>query len=120
MDDEDFGDDPIEEVYTVKIKRNRKNGVAWLEEWFDENGRTHRVNGPALIERALDSGEPLTEGWYEHGRGPLRPGTNIFEQFSWDKGGRQSRPNLLTAPQPPFATTMKLLYARARERNPEP
>jgi hypothetical protein len=121
MGDEDFADETIVEVYTVKIKRNRKTGVAWQEEWFDANGKTHRVNAPALIQRALDSGEPLTEGWYEHGRGPLTPGTNFFQTFGFaGPDGQQSFPNLLTEPQPPLAKTLKLLYSRAEKSVPKP
>jgi hypothetical protein len=93
------------EVYTVVIMREPDNGVAWKEEWFDAEGLLHRVNGPALIERNVRTGRPVREEWYEHGSNTVLP---------------ESRPNLLTEPQPPFKTTMKRLFARPKKRSPEP
>jgi hypothetical protein len=62
-------DDKIkgEEVYTVRILRSAETGAPRMEQWLNESGMLHRVDGPAFIHRRSD-GNGTVEGWYRDGK----------------------------------------------------
>jgi hypothetical protein len=90
-------------MYTVRIERDPKTGIAVLEEWFNEKGDLHRSGGPAVIQRA-DDGAVLLRQWFENGRGPLTP--------------RQRPPSRRKLPSTPALECTKEIYTVKTERAP--
>jgi hypothetical protein len=91
------------ESYTVIIKRDPKTDVAVLEQWFNEKGELHRVEGPAEIQRGVDDGAILARRWFENGVA-LKP--------------RQRPPSKGKTPTAPSPECTKEIYTVKTERAP--
>jgi hypothetical protein len=100
-----------ESTYTVEVGRvliRRKKGEIHnrqrdCETWRDENLRFHRVNGPAVTEYDLETGNVVYEIWARHGQihrddGPAmvdrdaHTGRITWSQW-WQNGKPVSHPN---------------------------
>jgi hypothetical protein len=55
------------EKYAVEVWRDDATGKVILEDWFDSEGRRHRIGGPAHVTMDVETGVVLHEWWYEHG-----------------------------------------------------
>jgi hypothetical protein len=64
-----MGNDRVEEeVYTVKIRRDKTTGVAVSETWTRGDGTQHRVDGPSMIARDRLTGIATAEWWIRDGK----------------------------------------------------
>jgi len=69
-----------DEVYTVRIRRDAKTGVAIYETWNNTEGLHHRVDGPADIERDPVTAVITKEVWIRNGNADREDGPAIIRR----------------------------------------
>lgn len=94
------------------FKRGRNAPMRDYESWHDENGKVHRVNGPASLSYDIETGIAVREAWMRHGRlhrtdGPAlisRDGaTSRVISSTWYIDGEKVPPPKRTSPRKPPA-----------------
>ena len=70
----------VMERYIINRKRDEQTGIVTYESWWGENGKRHRTDGPAAIQRDPTTGTVTREAWFEDGRRHRTDGPAVIER----------------------------------------
>jgi len=76
----------VEEHYKVRISRCPVSGVIVEEEWKNQNGLLHRIDGPALIERNRDVDVETHRAFWLNGQRHRSHGKPALLEFGQSSG----------------------------------
>ena len=97
-----------DEQYQVTVRRDLESGNAVIEQWKNEKGQAHRLDGPSEIERDPVTGVIVKECWQQNGRlervdGPAvvrrNAKTGAVTFIAWYRNGIKIAPPKGSAPR---------------------